>query len=75
MKLLLILAVVLAGVWLWRSNRQSDPRLHREKTKVEPPPLDMVRCKLCSVHFPATDGVQGKKGWYCSADHRQRAEP
>jgi len=75
MKLLLILAVVLAGVWLWRSSRQSDPRLHREKTKVEPPPLDMVRCKLCSVHFPATDGVQGKKGWYCSTDHRQRAEP
>ncbi|MHB8949527.1 MAG: PP0621 family protein [Rhodoferax sp.] len=75
MRVLLILVVVLAGVWLWRSNRQPDPRLHRENKKVEPPPQDMLRCTLCSVHFPAADGVQGKKGWYCSAEHCQRAEP
>ncbi|WP_394757615.1 PP0621 family protein [Rhodoferax sp.] len=75
MKFVWVLLVVLAGVWLWRSSRQSDPRLHRENEAVEPPPLDMVRCTLCSVHFPSGDGVQGNKGWYCSADHRQRAEP
>lgn len=74
-RLLLILAVVLAGVWLWRSNRASDPRLHRETPKAEPLPLDMVRCALCSVHFPSGDGVQGKNGCYCSAEHRDRAEP
>lgn len=74
-RLLLILAVALVGVWLWRSRRESDPRLHRENKKVEPPPLDMLRCTLCGVHFPSVDGVQGKKDWYCSADHLHRAEP
>ena len=75
MKLLLVLLVVLVGVWLWRSNRRADPTLNRQKTKARPEPLDMVRCALCSVHVPAVDAVQGKKGTYCSSDHLHRAEP
>lgn len=75
MKFYLILGVVLACIWLWRSNRQSDPKLRRQNTKPTPEPLDMVRCALCAVHVPASEVVQGKKGVYCSAGHRQRAEP
>jgi uncharacterized protein len=75
MKLLLILLVVLAGVWLWRSNRPSGPKLRRQKTEAAAQPMDMVRCALCSVHVPTADAVQGKKGVYCCADHRHRAEP
>jgi uncharacterized protein len=75
MKLLIILLVVLVGVWLWRSNRQSDPNLKRQTTKAAPKPLDMVRCSLCSLHVPAMDAVQGNKGVYCSDDHRHQAEP
>jgi uncharacterized protein len=75
MKFLLVLLVVLVGAWLWRSNRQSDPKLKQQTSKAAPKPLDMVRCALCSVHVPSVEAIQGKKGVYCCADHRQRAEP
>jgi uncharacterized protein len=74
-KLYLILGVVLACIWLWRANRHSDPKLRRQNSKPTAEPLDMVRCALCSVHVPASDVVKGKKGVYCGAEHRQRAEP
>lgn len=74
MKFLLVLVVVLAGVWLWRSNRRSGEKLDRQQPKAAPEPLDMIRCTLCSVHVPAADAVQGKQGSYCSADHLHRAE-
>ena len=74
MKFLLVLVVVLAGVWLWRSNRRSGQKPDRQQPKAAPEPLDMVRCAVCSVHLPAADAVQGKNGSYCSADHLHRAE-
>ena len=75
MKFLLVLAVVLVGVWLWRSNRQTGQKLNRQQPKATPEPLEMVRCALCAVHVPAAEAVQGKNGVYCSADHRHHAEP
>lgn len=75
MKFLLVLVIVMAGVWLWRSSRRSGQKPDRQQPKATPEPLDMVRCTLCSVHVPAADAVQGKQGAYCSADHLHRAEP
>lgn len=74
MKYLLILSVVLVGIWLWRSGRPSDQKRKQRQTKAAPEPLDMVSCAACSVHVPSVDAIQGKKGWYCSADHLHRAE-
>lgn len=74
MKFFLILVVVLAGIWLWRSNRQADPKLRQQDTKAAAPPLDMVRCALCEVHVPSVDAVAGEKGVYCCMDHLHRAE-
>ena len=75
MRLLLVLAVVLFGIWLWRSNREAKAVLKQEKPQPAQPPLDMVSCTLCAVHVAVDDAVQGRKGPYCCADHRQRAEP
>lgn len=75
MKLLLVLVVVLAGVWLWRRGRLSDPQLKRQQAKAPPPPQEMVSCHLCKLHVPSASAVQGKKGVYCCADHQHRAEP
>lgn len=72
MKFLLILSVVLAGIWLWRSNRPASPK---QSSKTALPPLEMVRCSYCDVHLPLADIVQGQKGVYCCADHLDRAEP
>lgn len=75
MKFALILVVVLFGIWLWRTNREADPKRHPPKSKTDPQPLEMVRCTLCSVHVPQVDAVKGKKGLYCTEEHLHRAEP
>ena len=79
MKIALVLALVLVGVWLFRMNRRSD---RRESARQSTPPaekptvmaLDMVRCRQCDVHLPQADAIAGKQGVYCSLEHRQRAE-
>lgn len=73
MKALLLLVVILAGVWLWRSRQVPT-------TKKKPPaaalhPLDMVRCTQCGMHIPGNEAVQGKKGLYCSQEHLKQLEP
>ena len=75
MKYLLILAVLLVAVWLWRYNR----RLGKQARPAAPPPLaapqDMVRCPVCSVHLPRTDALAGPDGrLYCCQEHRMRAD-
>lgn len=75
MKYLLVLSVVLIGIWLWRSNRQSDQKEKgRPQQKATPEPLEMVRCALCSVHVSAAEAIAGKNGLYCSLDHLHQAE-
>jgi uncharacterized protein len=75
MKYLLVLAVVLIAVWLWRNNRRSE---NEERKPAAPPavpaPQDMVRCPVCAVHLPRADALPGPDGrLYCSQEHRLRA--
>ncbi len=72
MKYLLVLAVVMVALWVWRNNRRVD------RQERPPPPLplpqDMVRCPVCSVHLPRTDALAGPDGrLYCCQEHRLRA--
>lgn len=72
MKALLMLLVIVAGVWLWRSRQTS---LGKPAAPSAPPkPLDMVRCAQCGLHVTSAEAIQGKQGQYCSAEHLQRAE-
>lgn len=75
MKLVLIILVALVGIWVWRSSRPQGQELKNQSGVKPLKPLDMVRCRLCSVHVPAVDAVQGKLGLYCGADHLGQAEP
>ena len=72
MKYLLVLAIVLIAVWVWRNNRRDD---RQQPPPAKPPlPQDMVRCPVCSVHLPRTDALPGPDGrLYCCQEHRQRA--
>ena len=78
MKYLLVLAVVLVAVWLWRSSRQRDDASGAAKPpprQAQLEPQDMVRCPVCSVHLPRTDALPGPDGqMYCCAEHRVRAQ-
>ena len=79
MKIVLVLAVVLIGIWLFRLNRRSDRQppggdSTRPADKPAAMALDMVRCRQCDVHLPKADAIAGKQGVYCSLEHRSRAE-
>lgn len=77
MRVLLVLAVVLIGVWLWRSNRETANG-QRQRHRQSPPgtkALETVACDWCGVHVETGQAVAGHHGHYCCDDHRQRAEP
>ncbi len=67
MKYLLVLAVVLAGVWLWRSRRSQDLPPSRERPLSQPGL--MVSCRHCGVHLPASEAISDAQGHYCSVEH------
>jgi uncharacterized protein len=77
-KYLLLLAVVVVFIWHWRATRRAE--IAQLKSKVHPAPtpasgpVDMVQCAHCHVHLAQSDAVAGRRGRYCSADHRAMAE-
>ena len=79
MKYLLVLVVVLIAIGIWRSKREG--RAPPAARKGPGPSADgkraieMVSCAVCGVHCPRTDALAGKRGLYCSAQHRGQAEP
>ncbi|MBP6852778.1 MAG: hypothetical protein KA164_14320 [Rhodoferax sp.] len=79
MKFLLVVAVVLIGFFIWRSNRvthKPPPARPAADKPAEPPrSIEMVQCAVCGLHCPKTDAVSGKSGVYCTAQHRLQAEP
>lgn len=77
MKIVLVLIAVLVGVWLFRSSRRTPRQpAKRERSSANPEvaQLEMVRCLHCDLHLPKSDAVTGRRGVYCSLEHRQRAE-
>ena len=83
MKFLLVLVVLLGAMWIWRRNRAEDAREEAEERAKRaaapaPPavqaPAEMVSCRHCGLHLPASDAVAGAQGHYCSSDHRRQHE-
>jgi len=79
MKFLILIAVVLFALWLWKSSRQRADREERVDEAKPPPqrkigePEDMVRCPVCSLHLPRIDALPGPGGqMYCCAEHRSK---
>ena len=75
MKFLLLLAVILIGLWVWRSSRRSRTPPPGGPGTEAPRAIEMVRCDLCGIHCPKLDALPGKRGVYCTAQHRSQAEP
>lgn len=69
MKYLLVLAVVLAGAWLWRSRRRQDLPQSAPAQRPAARPGLMVTCRRCGVHLPASDAISDAQGHYCSVEH------
>ena len=77
MKFLLVLAVVVIAIWLWRRARRPGIGDNKPAGGTAPPgkPQEMARCAQCGLHLPLSETVAGKRGVYCSAAHRQLEEP
>jgi uncharacterized protein len=75
MKFFLLLAVLALGLWLWRSGRSVHSGSSKPDVSAAPQAQTMVACALCQVHVPQAEAFAGKRGHYCSAQHRQQAEP
>lgn len=74
MKVLLYLAIALAGLWLWRSITSAAKPSDANKSRAPVEPAAMVQCGRCGVHLPAAEAVVGKSGSYCSQAHLQQSE-
>lgn len=73
MKLLVVLLVILAGVWLYKRGRR--PRANPTATPhAAQQALPMVRCARCGTHVPGNEAVVGQRGSYCTQLHRRESE-
>jgi len=72
--LLALVVLVVLVVLLWR-NRWSRP-VQRKQTPPPPSsqPQEMVACAQCGVLLPSSEGVVGKTGTYCCAEHMNASE-
>lgn len=77
MKLLWLIALLLAVVWLLRGQRRGPParrpdaappkpRRPAPSTAVRP----MVRCAHCGVHLAQDEALSAHGQYYCDAAHR-----
>ncbi|HEY9096884.1 MAG TPA: PP0621 family protein [Hydrogenophaga sp.] len=75
MKFLLVLAVIVVAVWVWRNNRQAESAATKPRPAKPPSlPMSMVACLQCGTHLPENEAVQGRRGTYCCTEHRQQHE-
>lgn len=79
MKYLLLIALTVAVVWLWRHNRQAQKAAYLRQAAAVPAPLaavEIVACGMCGVHLPKSDALVGLHDatFYCSDAHRREAE-
>lgn len=77
MKYLIVIALALVVVWIWRSNRQAgqpDKPPRQPAARPDPPATEVVACAVCAVHLPRAEALPGGQGFYCSDAHRRQAE-
>lgn len=73
MKLLVLIAVVVAVLWLSRSLRR--PNLPpTPRPTASPPHEEMVTCAQCGVHLPRSEALPGRGGVFCGEAHRAAFE-
>jgi uncharacterized protein len=69
MKYLLVLAVVLAVLWLARGGSRHFSRGEPAPPR-SPSPEAIVACSHCGLHLPRSEALPGRDGLFCSEAHR-----
>lgn len=72
MKYLVLLAVLVVAIGIWRSRRPSDTASTGNARRPLALPEDMVACAHCGVHVPKADALVLAGQTFCSAEHRDK---
>jgi uncharacterized protein len=70
MKLLVLVLVVVAVLWLARAGRKLRGRDATASKRPPPPIEDMVTCAHCGLHLPRSDAIEAGMLHYCGEAHR-----
>ena len=73
MKLLVLLIVIFAVIWLARGGRGRVAHKPPAPPRV-PLPEDMVACAECGLLLPRSEALPGRGGVFCTAAHRDAFE-
>lgn len=56
--------------WLASFDQQQAQKKSASSAKIE----TMVSCAFCNLHVPQKEALQARGKYYCSVEHRKRAE-
>jgi uncharacterized protein len=73
-RVLLLLAVVVAVFWLARGGRRRDASGRGPTSPATAPREEMVACRHCGLHLPSSEALPGRGGHFCSEAHRASFE-
>ena len=77
-RVLLLLAVVVAVLWLARGGMRRDAGRGDPASPSTPPARpqreEMVACRQCGLHLPRSEALPGRGGLFCSEAHRAAVE-
>jgi uncharacterized protein len=73
-RVLLLLAVVLAALWLLRGGRRRESDRRDPASPRTPPREEMVSCRYCGLHLPRSEALLGHGDLFCSEAHRAAFE-
>lgn len=74
MKLLVLIAVVVAVLWLARSLRRPPQVPPTPRSPAPGTHEEMVTCAQCGVHLPRSEALPGRGGVFCGEAHRSAFE-
>lgn len=61
-RFVILLALILAALWLWRRLRRSAGQPPRDSQP-------MVRCAHCAAFVPQQRAIAFQQQWYCCPEH------
>jgi uncharacterized protein len=74
MKFLVLIAVIVAVLWVTRALRKPHVPPAPRKPDEAGVPEEMVSCQQCGVHLPRSEALPGRGGVFCSEAHRSTFE-